>query len=994
MQVTTAADEDRVAIIGLGQSQSFGIDQSPETMHILADGLYQHKIQAVVRETMCNGWDGHIYAGCPERPIEITLTANEYRVRDFGNGIPKEDVHGTYCVYGYSSKRNDTNQTGGFGFGSKAPWAYSDIWTLTNSAKGENVQSVYSVVRVDPNNNGYPSLLPVVTIPVAEDNTGITVSIPIKEEDYHTFERMIRNIVFFSGMHAVLNGETLPTCPNNPDGPKPWFFTGMDSHNANGGWMVIRIGTVTYAVPDPVDADTPERARYRDIHRRLVNVCTALSLNLVMDVSHLPVRPTPSREAVQSTEIALEALCGHMEEMLQLIDQDFLSQMRHGWEFFAKNIDATVELTAQRILAANRDPHRGSDDYRSLVQFLAGEPAKRKDLNLAADWRLIRLIAAYSLFDPLKFGAHFGLDSAQVTANNHTNWQYFDKMSDLAYSMIVRGQAQRLSHPSVAGDISITYTYRNKLLQRLTQKLPKELRKYLRHDLRLNVFNADAVAILSEYVDQDEYSEYNKTKIFRADSIVIRYYKRMRRQIAKTPGLDWSKVYRMRANSRVGGNRYSSMEISPENLGFTKPVIHGETSLLELAGLQNKTVVLTRSRQGLFDAVGRVSRERMEDWEMASTSLRNTMPFAAATIDQSYSYHLSERLRRFIRQAAGTTFYEVTTNTLVSRKLLAETAAVAESFRKLGYTVVDLITPTAAEVAERDALRLARIAKKKAEAEAPLKLQSLFSRVFGNYGRVRYRKILRSNGMGSEFDSEYISDPKYVVFMPRAYDGIGQAVGMGFMAKSMYGVRPYYRNIRDIGVVSNKTDYRKALSRGCISLDELVIKQVIEALEADIDLRDKFWFHARPTSQMLFHLGHRVKLASGAERAVSVHDTEILSCIVKDPQLSRYYFGKSLSVSHEQLALITAVSSILGENSQAATMWPESFTKLRELVQALPHYTLVQNFANKHKIFPSVGNLVSFYHLEHMLQANTALAYKEAVNVRQLFKSVILKSPK
>ena len=97
-----------------------------------------------------------------------------------------------YCIYGASTKVASEKETGGFGLGSKAPFAYSDHFSVTSSFEG--LRTVYAVSRGGAETDGKPDMRAMVQTPTKA--TGITVSIPIRSAaDRSNFENHIRAVV-------------------------------------------------------------------------------------------------------------------------------------------------------------------------------------------------------------------------------------------------------------------------------------------------------------------------------------------------------------------------------------------------------------------------------------------------------------------------------------------------------------------------------------------------------------------------------------------------------------------------------------------------------------------------------------------------------------------------------------------------------------------------------------------------------------------------------
>lgn len=140
-----ATVHDPIQSCNLGESNTFSIAASAKAFEILSSNLYQNKILAVIREISCNAADAHTSVGKPFNSIQVHLpTYGEpwFSVRDFGPGLSHNDVMQLYTTYFQSTKDNSDDLIGGFGLGSKSPFAVTDQFTVTswhNGTKSEYV---------------------------------------------------------------------------------------------------------------------------------------------------------------------------------------------------------------------------------------------------------------------------------------------------------------------------------------------------------------------------------------------------------------------------------------------------------------------------------------------------------------------------------------------------------------------------------------------------------------------------------------------------------------------------------------------------------------------------------------------------------------------------------------------------------------------------------------------------------------------------------------
>jgi len=298
MKVSHVENMDTHAVIGGQDVQAFGMSDSAEFFTILSDTLYSDKILAVSREIICNGWDSHIVANIEDKPMDITVSMDKLTIRDYGTGIPHEDIRAIYCVYGDSTKTKSDKETGGFGLGSKAPFAYTDHFTVTNWHDG--VRTVYAISRGSVETGGKPDIRTVVSVP-DDKGRGIEVSMPIKNEnDYLRFSRVIKNVVFYGGINATFNGEAIETLDYSLF-DNGFVFTEKTSHLNVEGNIFIKYGSVVY----PIQKADEYISEYEEISKIFNEGEFRYNRSNKMVIFSAPpntIAVTPSREGLSQTE--------------------------------------------------------------------------------------------------------------------------------------------------------------------------------------------------------------------------------------------------------------------------------------------------------------------------------------------------------------------------------------------------------------------------------------------------------------------------------------------------------------------------------------------------------------------------------------------------------------------------------------------------------------------------------------------------------------------
>ena len=82
-------DEKTGEVITSGNQQTarFSIKMGGKAFKLMFAGIYSDPIRAIIRELIANGIDSHKMAGCPDRPVKVTLPSRldeMFAVRDYG----------------------------------------------------------------------------------------------------------------------------------------------------------------------------------------------------------------------------------------------------------------------------------------------------------------------------------------------------------------------------------------------------------------------------------------------------------------------------------------------------------------------------------------------------------------------------------------------------------------------------------------------------------------------------------------------------------------------------------------------------------------------------------------------------------------------------------------------------------------------------------------------------------------------------------------------
>ena len=373
MEVSHKDDHITHAVITANETIGCKITENSAFFHMLSSTLYSNQKEAVVREVVCNAWDAHIEAGV-DLPIEITLTDEKLTVKDHGKGIPKDRIGQIYGTYGESTKKHDGNQTGGFGLGSKAPWAYTEHFNVTSAHDG--VKTIYNLNRSSADANGRPGITPIVSIPTTE--TGLTVEVNILREDRHEFINTVQRIVINGGIKAIVNGALAESVVYPQDG----VFTLTNKLVSIQSRVVLKYGNVIY----PISFSHPSIKSAAYQLDSLVNQLPH-GWRLVLLAPPHSISVTPSRESLSMQDHTIKTLQTLIAKAFEELNQPQAIQEYTGVAL-NKLVSHAVDRGEWQTLKLNGSfpPSVPVEDIPLLLT-----PSK----NTTKDFAVLRLMSSY-----------------------------------------------------------------------------------------------------------------------------------------------------------------------------------------------------------------------------------------------------------------------------------------------------------------------------------------------------------------------------------------------------------------------------------------------------------------------------------------------------------------------------------------------------------------------------------------------------------------------
>lgn len=167
------------------KAENMNIKIDGRSFSLILDKLYTNPHEAVVRELCTNAVDSHKLANNPN-PFHIQLPSrfdNNFIIRDFGTGLDDKEINKYLNTLFESNKDKDNNFAGGFGLGSKSPFAIVPSFHIESYKNGKVYQCFWY-----KDESGQP-VLSIVSITDTIESNGVKFTIPVKANEAELINR-------------------------------------------------------------------------------------------------------------------------------------------------------------------------------------------------------------------------------------------------------------------------------------------------------------------------------------------------------------------------------------------------------------------------------------------------------------------------------------------------------------------------------------------------------------------------------------------------------------------------------------------------------------------------------------------------------------------------------------------------------------------------------------------------------------------------------------
>jgi hypothetical protein len=266
--------------IATGVQEDFDVEIEANAVAIYAQisGLAKDKVGYAIRELPTNAWDEsrdnyEVHLPTPLNPV--------FRVRDYGRGISPENMKNVYGRLYASTKRTSNDQVGGWGLGSKSPFAYllgpdgAGSFNVTSYHEGMMRAYVISLSA-----EGKIKIRLLAEMP-SDEPSGLDVSYAVRREDIHTFHNRARQILWSFNPRPKIFPEIEWSEPMVLSSGEGW--TNYKKHTVPFQGPHVRMGCVMY----PFDLNQIETSGFLDIYDNVVFEAPIGSLKVTLSREEL-----------------------------------------------------------------------------------------------------------------------------------------------------------------------------------------------------------------------------------------------------------------------------------------------------------------------------------------------------------------------------------------------------------------------------------------------------------------------------------------------------------------------------------------------------------------------------------------------------------------------------------------------------------------------------------------------------------------------------------
>ena len=397
---------------GVGEKVQYKVAQNAKIMKMLADSLYKNKVKAPVRELSTNALDGHVKAGCPDKPFDVYLPTRlhlEYRIRDYGCAMDREQLTEMYTTYGESDKSDSNDYNGCMGIGSKSPFAYANSFTTTSIHKGKKYVCVNA-----KDTTGIPTLNFLADGEDTDEPDGIEIAFAVKQEDCEKFSQEAAAVYrYFDVKPNIKRGEC--TIPGREymfeSDDKSWrIYKNSEDSVAIMGYVAYPIERSYFSDQGSDEEGHRSWYRYDDTPEAIL-----LGMGIEMDFAIGEVEMDISREGLQYNDVSVGTIKARLAKILDWLKAEMSKSYDDCeclWDARLRHQDlSTGKMHRLEKLTKVQKPSFGGVDLTTQIEVE----------NTSPEWAGITLIRFRDNDAPDANNRRYGRKRARISRDDYVH---------------------------------------------------------------------------------------------------------------------------------------------------------------------------------------------------------------------------------------------------------------------------------------------------------------------------------------------------------------------------------------------------------------------------------------------------------------------------------------------------------------------------------------------------------------------------------------------
>lgn len=269
MLINIRPDEEATSSGFAAKSMGFDMSKQAKLFHMLSNSLYSNKQGSIIREIASNCHDAHVMAGRRDTPFVITaptLEKPEIRFQDFGVGLTAEEAEQTILCYLGSTKDNSDDFIGGWGIGSKSPFAYSKNYNVVVTKLGRQVEfAVWKDAAALPRNA-------VIRDEVVDAPNGVEIRIPVLTADVRKWRDALNEYMDWTNYNVVADmGNDVMRRPRVPEDSVDMGDYIVNLYSGGDGNVRLVYGGYSYDMESCIEEGADWKDRWEEVKESMVD---------------------------------------------------------------------------------------------------------------------------------------------------------------------------------------------------------------------------------------------------------------------------------------------------------------------------------------------------------------------------------------------------------------------------------------------------------------------------------------------------------------------------------------------------------------------------------------------------------------------------------------------------------------------------------------------------------------------------------------------------